>query len=227
MIKKQLFALIVTLSFTATYTRGQNLDTLLDKSQEILEKGRIFSTKGIGLAFPAGDISSVLRPRFSSEIGLQVLFKNPRYFIYPALDYLNYKYDQNALDPDYAYRVKNASTKFYIGTISFGVMNQIKKFRVFGSAGVGGGLVNEPRATVNTTDSEINFRSKSSFTGTFRLNAGMDYGKRTFKLFAEISYMLQSKQIESYTLHTLAINVGTKTNLYRLAKSIESIRKKR
>lgn len=228
MTKKQaVFSTIATLLlFVSISIKAQNIDTLLDKGHDILEKGRVFSTKGIGIAFPAGSVSDVLRPRFSSEIGLQILCKNPRYFIYPALDYLNYKYDQKLPDPDYQYRVQNASTKFYIGTFSAGCINQIKKFRIFASAGIGGGLVYEPRATIDQTSSVINFKSKSSLTGTLRLNTGLDYGKRTFKFFAEFSYLLQSKKIEDHTLHTLAFNVGTKANLYRLAKSIESIRKK-
>lgn len=212
--------------FVINEARAQNVDTLLEKSHDMLEKGRIFSIKGIGMAFPIGDVSDVLRPRFSSEIGLQIRLKNPTYFIQPALDYLNYKYDQKYSDPDYDYRTKNASAKLYIGTISLGRMTQIKKFTIFGSAGVGGGIINEPRASVNTSQSEINFKNKSSLTGTLRLNAGLDYGKRTFKFFAEMSYLVQTTKIQQSNLHTLAINIGTKTNLYRLAKSIESLQKK-
>ncbi len=204
---------------------AQKIDTLLDKSQEILEKGRVFSIKGIGMAFPIGEVSSVLRPRFSSEIGLQILCKNPRYFIYPTLDYVNFKYDQKYDDPDYDYKMKNASAKLYIATFSGGLITQVKKFRIFSSAGIGGGIINEPRGNMSTEASEINFRNKSSFTGTLRLNTGVDYGKRTFKLFAEISYMLHTKQIERSNMHTLAVNLGTRTNLYRLAKSIETIKK--
>ncbi len=217
--------LVVFILTCVNRTKAQDIDTLLDKSQEILEKGRVFSIKGIGMAFPMGDVSTVLRPRFSSEIGLQILMKNPKYFFSPALDYMNYKYDQKYADSESDYIVKNASAKLYIGTVSAGWMKQINKFQVFSSAGIGGGIVSEPRATVSATGSEINFKNKSSLTGTFRLNTGMDYGKSTFKFFAEISYLLQTKKIEGSNLHTLAINIGTKTNLYRLAKSIKSIRK--
>jgi len=204
--------------------KAQNIDTLLSKSEEILEEGRIFSIKGIGMAFPMGEVSDVLSPKFSSEIGLQILLKNPRYFVYPALDYMNYQYDQKYDDPGYDYKTKNASAKLYIVTFSAGLIKQINKLRIFSSAGLGGGIINEPRATVNTAAHEINFENKSSFTGTLRLNTGLDYGKKTFKFFAEISYLLQTKRIEQSNLHTLAINVGTKTNLYRLAKSLKKLR---
>ena len=207
--------------------KAQAIDSLLDKSQDLLEEGRIFSTKGIGMAFPMGTVSDVLSPRFSSEIGLQILMKNPKLFLYPALDYMNYRYDQQVADPDFQYRTTNASAKFYIGTVSLGYITHIKKFRVFSSAGLGGGLVNEPRSSVNEEAGEIKFENKSSLTGTLRLNTGFDYGKRTFKFFAEISYLVQTRQVQNANLHTLAINVGTKTNLYRLARSIESLRKKK
>ncbi|WP_374164452.1 hypothetical protein [Arcticibacter sp. MXS-1] len=207
-------------------TKAQNIDTLLDKGQDILEKGRIYSIKGIGMAFPIGSVSKVLRPRFSTEIGLQILMKNPRYFLYPTIDYVNFNYDQLYDDPKYNYRMKNASAKLYIGTLSGGLITQVKSFRIFSSAGIGGGIINEPRGWVDAEAGEINFQNRSSFTGTLRLNTGVDYGKRTFKLFAELSYLLQTRQIQGSNMHTLAVNIGTRTNLYRLARSIETIKKK-
>lgn len=209
-----------------TQIHAQKIDTLLDKSQDILEEGRVFSIKGLGMAFPMGKINDVLNPRFSSEIGLQIMMKNRRYFIYPAIDYMNFRYDQQVDDPDFAYRTNNASAKMYIATVSAGLVRQTGLFRIFSSAGIGGGLINEPRASVDLANSEINFRNKSSFTGTMRLNTGVDYGKRTFKVFAEISYLLNTTKIQDRNLHTLAINVGTRTNLFRLAKSIGQIKKK-
>lgn len=217
------FLLFIT---SANLAKAQSVDSILGMGQEILQKERIFSVKGIGMAFPIGGVSDVLRPRFSSSIGLQILAKNRKHFLYPSLDYLNYKYDQINADPDYDYKTKNANATFYMGSVAYGYMKNIKKFRIFGSAGVGGGIVNEPRSRVDAEAGEINHRNKSSFSGLIKLNTGFDYGKRRFKFFAELSYMQNTKKIEGHNLQTFAVNIGTKTNLFRLAKSIDDIRKK-
>ncbi len=226
MINKATLFIFLLLAALAGKTKAQAIDTLLGKSQDILEEGRVFSIKGIGMAFPIGGVSDVLSPKFSSEIGLQIMSKNRRFFIYPAVDYMNFRYDQKFDDPDYQYKTKNASAKMYIATVSAGLSSQKGLFRVFSSAGLGGGLINEPRSTLNAQAGEIRFENKSSFTGTLRLNAGADYGKSTFKVFAEISYLLNTRKIEQSNLHTLAINIGTRTNLFRLARSIKQIKEK-
>lgn len=215
---------ILILFFFVTAGQAQSVDSLLGRSQVILAKERIFSIKGLGMAFPIGGVSEILRPRFSSSIGYQILSKNRKNFIFPAIDYLNYKYDQKF--PTDGYNTKNANAKFYMGTLSYGYIKSIKQLSIFGSAGIGGGLVNEPRATIDDAAGNINFRNKSSFSGIIKLNTGIDYGKRRFKFFAEVSYMQNTKRIESHNLQTLAFNIGTKSNLFRLAKSIEGIRKK-
>ncbi|MGV3703981.1 MAG: hypothetical protein ACO1NU_01265 [Arcticibacter sp.] len=226
-MRKHLSVLAFIICLTsAKIAQAQSVDSILGMSQEILQKERIFSVKGIGMAFPIGGVADVLRPRFSSSIGLQILAKNRKHFLYPSLDYLNYKYDQINVDPDYDYKTRNANATFYMGSIAYGYMKNIKKFRIFGSAGVGGGIVNEPRSRIDEAAGEIIHRNKSSFSGIVKLNTGFDYGKRRFKFFAELSYMQNTKRIQGHNLQTFAVNVGTKTNLFRLAKSIDDIRKK-
>lgn len=226
-MKNSYIVLFFILFITSVGTsKAQSVDSILGMGQEILQKERIFSVKGIGMAFPIGGVSDVLRPRFSSSIGLQILAKNRKTFVYPSLDYLNYKYDQINLDSDYDYKTKNANATFYMGSIAYGYMKNIKKFRIFGSAGIGGGIVNEPRSRIDVEAGEVNYRNKSSFSGIFKLNTGLDYGARRFKFFAELSYMQNTKKIQGHNLQTIAVNIGTKTNLFRLAKSIDGIRKK-
>lgn len=207
-------------------TKAQSVDSILGMGQEILQKERIFSVKGIGMAFPIGGVSDVLRPRFSSSIGLQILAKNRKHFLYPSLDYLNYKYDQINLEPDYDYKTRNANATFYMGSVAYGYMKNIKKFRIFGSAGVGAGILNEPRSRIDVQAGEVNYSNKSSLSGIIKLNTGLDYGARRFKFFAELSYMQNTRKIQGHNLQTFAVNVGTKTNLFRLARSIDGIRKK-
>ncbi|PRY49539.1 hypothetical protein B0I27_11195 [Arcticibacter pallidicorallinus] len=207
-------------------SRAQSVDSILGMGQEILQKERIFSVKGIGMAFPIGGVSDVLRPRFSSSIGLQILAKNRKHFLYPSLDYLNYKYDQINLESDYDYKTRNANATFYMGSIAYGYMKNIKKFRIFGSAGVGAGILNEPRSRIDVQAGEVNYSNKSSLSGIIKLNTGLDYGARRFKFFAELSYMQNTRKIQGHNLQTFAVNVGTKTNLFRLARSIDGIRKK-
>lgn len=207
-------------------SRAQSVDSILGMGQEILQKERIFSVKGIGMAFPIGGVSDVLQPRFSSSIGLQILAKNRKHFLYPSLDYLNYKYDQINLESDYDYKTRNANATFYMGSIAYGYMKNIKKFRIFGSAGVGAGILNEPRSRIDVQAGEVNYSNKSSLSGIIKLNTGLDYGARRFKFFAELSYMQNTKKIQGHNLQTFAVNVGTKTNLFRLARSIDGIRKK-
>lgn len=225
-MKKYLLPILFIIFASYYRANAQNIDTLLNKSEEVLEKGRVFSIKGLGTAFPLGKVNDVLNPRFSTQIGLQIMMKNPRYFIYPALDYVNFGYSQLNDDPEYNNIIKNASAKLYVGTLSAGMMHTINKFRVFSSAGLGGGFINEPRASVLGSGKEIYYENKSSFTGTVRLNFGADYGKRTFKLFGEVSYMLHTRKIEDRNLHTLAITVGTRTNLFRLARAVRTIKDK-
>lgn len=226
MNKRYLLLLSLFFAITAGTVKAQSVDSILGMGQEILQKERIFSVKGIGMAFPIGGVSDVLRPRFSSSIGWQIMAKNRKHFLYPSLDYLNYKYDQINLDPEYDYKTKNANATFYMGSIAYGYMKSIKKFRIFGSAGVGGGIVNQPRSRIDTEAGEVNYRNKSALSGIVKLNTGLDYGKRRFKFFAELSYMQNTKKIEGHNLQTFAINIGVKNNLFRLAKGIDDIRKK-
>lgn len=225
-MKKHILVFILLGIIALNTAQAQGIDTLLGKSQKILEKGRIFSIKGIGMAFPMGNVNEVLNPRFSSQIGLQILLKNPRYFIYPALDYVNFGYNQIKSDENYTHTIRHASAKLYSGTISFGLMNQIKNFRVFSSAGVGAGWLNEPRASVLDNTNVIEYENKSSFNSSIRLNFGADYGKRAFKIFAEVNYMLHSQKIEERRFHTVAFTIGTRTNLMRLARTVKTIKEK-
>jgi len=88
MKKTYLFLFLVFFITSIGTSKAQSVDSILGMGQDILQKERIFSVKGIGMAFPIGGVSDVLRPRFSSSIGLQILAKNRKNFLYPSLDYL-------------------------------------------------------------------------------------------------------------------------------------------
>src|SRR3546814_5309487 len=75
---------------------------------------KIFVTSGMGWGFALGKTNDVLQAKFSNSLGLDISLANKHYFLYPSIDFLTFRYNQQVPDPDYRYDLDRGRSNFYI-----------------------------------------------------------------------------------------------------------------
>ncbi|HWL00152.1 MAG TPA: hypothetical protein VNQ55_09395, partial [Parapedobacter sp.] len=63
-----------------------------------LHHRKIYVTSGMGWGFALGETNDVLQAKFSNSLGLDISLANRHYFLYPSIDFLTFRYNQQVPD---------------------------------------------------------------------------------------------------------------------------------
>lgn len=202
----------VLLLLSSTYLGAQ--------SQEDETLPKYFVVNAMGWGFPGGKTSEVLSPKYSTALGLQVIMDDRRFFAYPSLDFLTFKYDQAVHDPKYAYDLKGGRGNFYNLNVSAGYRKEFMPMSTYVFFGPGAAVVAQPRAEVNAVNQTVQIRSHVTMTPTLRTGVGADYRLGRVSLFVETSWLYQFRKIQQRPVHVITLYGGLKTDVTKLAGDV-------
>lgn len=206
---------LLVLGFVSPIRAQQRLNKLQVKEVHVVNN--------VGWGVPLGATSELLTARYSSSLGLDVALVNERYFLYPFLDFLSFRYDQQAFDPEVAYRIENGRSKLYTLNLAAGMRKRNDRWGIYGFAGPGVGLMTEPRAVVQAADDLVVLRNKQIWGPTLRGGAGADYRMGNIFIFVECGYLYQFRRVQARPVHVLSVYGGLKTNVTRVADKVIEI----
>ncbi|RYE17405.1 MAG: hypothetical protein EOP42_32355, partial [Sphingobacteriaceae bacterium] len=131
--------ILTYLLFAVIFSFTQQVSAQITKK----DSSQLFSVSGFGYGFNSGQINTVLKPQFSSNLGVEYRAKNNKFFLMGVLDLLSYGYYQNYSDQTgNPYRIKYGSSTFYMLEVTPGYRFSGKHFSFYGFAGPGLGLTN-------------------------------------------------------------------------------------
>src|SRR5690606_35666987 len=132
------FALLI-LGFPLMLSAQSGADTIHYK--------KVYYFAGTGLGIPLGKTKEVLSPKvFAGSMGVDFTLRNPKYYVYPALYMLSFKYKQQYSDPDYNKIIEDGGASIYMLSLAAGRRKQYNRLNAYIYAGPTIGLVSEPRA---------------------------------------------------------------------------------
>lgn len=207
-MKQFLFFALLTLIVAPHAAFGQ---------EDTLSQRKIFVVSGMGWGFTGGQTAEVLSPKFSSNLGLDVALRNPRYFLYPSMDFLVFGYDQQVADPDHAYSLERGRSNFYNLNLAAGIRQQLRPVSAYAFAGPGIGVVSEPRAHVPEGQSVVKIENTYHLTPSVRAGLGADIKLGSFYLFLEGAWLHNFSSMQDRPVHVFSIYGGLKTDVTRLA----------
>ena len=181
---------------------------------------KIYVVSGLGWGFALGETSDVLQAKFSNSLGLDISLANSRYFVYPSVDFLSYRYNQQEKDPDYRYDLQKGRSNFYMLNLAGGVRKQIKKLNLYAYAGPGAGVVVEPRARVSEEKARVVVENTSHITPTLRGGVGADYKIGGFFLFMEAGWLHHFREIQNRQVNLISLYGGLKTDVTKLKDDV-------
>lgn len=180
---------------------------------------KIYYLGGTGLSIPVGKANEVFTTKlFSGSMGLDISLKDPRYFLTPTLYLLTYGYNQQRMDPDYNYLIKNGRANFYMLSMAAGRRKQFQRLNTFMYLGPAVGLVSEPRG--NLVGQNIEMENKYSISVAGKLGVGADYKFPGFFIGAEIGYLQHFRRIEGNPVQFLTLMVGLKSDITSLSEKV-------
>jgi len=197
--------------FTAAAVAQEGSDTLHHR--------KVYVTSGLGWGLAVGATNDILKAKFSNSLGLDISLRNRHYFVYPSLDFLAFEYNQHEDDPQYAHRLEQGRSNFYVLNLAGGMRKQLGKLNVYAFAGPGAAVVVEPRARLSAADQKIVIENKSQFTPTVRGGMGADYRIGGFFLFAETGWLHHFRNIQKRPVNIVSLYGGLKTDVTRLKDS--------
>ncbi|WP_419800890.1 hypothetical protein [Mucilaginibacter sp.] len=176
---------------------------------------QLFSVSGFGYGFNSGQINSILKPQFSSNLGVEIRAKNNKFFVMGVLDLISYGYYQNYSDETgNPYRIKYGSSTFYMLEVTPGYRFNGKHFSFYGFAGPGLGLTNLPNIQVNTQQLTATQVNKYSFTGSAEAGLGADISLgAAFTIFVQGRYMHNFSKIQNTNVDLFPVFLGIKSNI--------------
>jgi hypothetical protein len=181
---------------------------------------KYFVVNAMGWGFPGGKTSEVLSPKYSTALGLQIIMKDRRFFAYPSLDFLSFKYDQAEHDPKYTYDLKGGRANFYNLNLAAGYRKEFLPMSAYAFFGPGAAVVAQPRAEVQPDASLVHIKSHLTMTPTIRTGLGADYRLGRVSLFVETSWLYQFRQIQNRPVHVITLYGGLKTDITKLAGDV-------
>ena len=181
---------------------------------------KIYVVSGLGWGFALGETSDVLQAKFSNSLGLDISLANSRYFVYPSVDFLSYRYNQQEKDPDYRYDLQKGRSNFYMLNLAGGVRKQIKKLNLYAYAGPGAGVVVVPRARVSEEKARVVVENTSHITPTLRGGVGADYKIGGFFLFMEAGWLHHFREIQNRQVNLISLYGGLKTDVTKLKDDV-------
>lgn len=182
----------------------------------------IHVVNGMGWGFPTGQTKDVLSPKYSTSLGLDITMKDKQFFLYPALDFLAFKYKQLKPDEQSDFLIENATNFYYQLNLMAGAKKKLGDFKLYTYGGPVLGFVTEPKARLQNTGS-IKLKNQYDFTGGLRLGGGSEYKLGTVYLFFELSYLQNLSTMQGKNIHVLTGYGGLKTNITRVADKVIEI----
>ncbi len=183
---------------------------------------KVYYFAGTGLGIPLGKAREVLSPKlFVGSMGLDITLNNPKYYLYPALYLLAFKYDQRSEDPKFNTILKNGLSNFYMLSLSAGTRRQFKQLNTYVYLGPTIGLVHEPRSNLVGDVVHIEYLKSIAF-GT-KLGIGADYKFNGFFLGTEVGYMYNVNRVQRQPFHALTLMVGVKSDITRIRDKVVDI----
>lgn len=183
---------------------------------------KVYYFAGTGLGIPLGKTKEVLSPKlFVGSMGLDITLKNPKYYLYPALYMLSFKYDQKNVDPDFNTIIENGLSSFYMLSLAAGSRRQFERLNTYVYLGPTIGLASEPRSNLVGDVVKVEYLRSIAF-GT-KLGVGADYKFKGFFLGTEIGYMYNVNKVEGQPFHVLTFMVGLKSDITRLSDKVVNI----
>lgn len=210
--------LLLTLLVLVCVNRG----LLAQEKLKALNIQEIHVVNGMGWGFPTGKTNEVLSPKYSTSLGLDIALKDKRYFLYPSLDFLAFKYDQQIPDPATEYLIEHGNSYFYMLNLQAGRYHRVDKWGLYGFGGPSVGLMTEPRAHLHNYPN-ITLKNSYFMTPGFRLGAGSEYQLGNVYLFLEFSYLHNFRRIQERPTGVLTLYGGLKTNITRVADKVIGI----
>lgn len=206
------FLLISLLLVTGRVSAQSGTDTLHHR--------KVFVVSGLGWGVAAGETSEVLQAKFSNSLGLDISLANRHYFLYPSVDFLTFRYNQQEQDPDYAYDLEKGRSNFYMLNLAGGVRKQLDRLNIYAYAGPGAGVVVEPRALVSPSQNRVTINSTAHITPTLRAGVGADYKIGGFFLFAEAGWLHNFRDIQDRQVNVISLYGGLKTDVTALKNNL-------
>lgn len=183
---------------------------------------KVYYFAGTGLGIPLGKARDVLSPKlFVGSMGLDIALNNPKYYLYPALYMLAFKYDQKAPDPDFNTILKNGLSNFYMLSMAAGTRRQFDRLNTYIYLGPTIGLVHEPRS--NLVDNVVHIEYLKSIAFGTKLGVGADYRFNGFFIGTEVGYMYNVNRVQRKPFHALTLMVGLKSDITRLSDRVVEI----
>jgi len=177
----------------------------------------------MGWGVALGETSDVLQAKFSNSLGLDISLANPHYFLYPSLDFLTFRYNQQLHDSDYEYDLDHGRSNFYNLNLAGGIRKQLDKLNIYAFAGPGIGVVVEPRAAVSSTASRVTIETATHLTPTFRGGIGADYEVGGFSLFIEMGCLHNFRKMQQRPVNVLPVYGGLKTDVTKLKDNVARV----
>ncbi|MGI4020515.1 MAG: hypothetical protein ACRYFA_03345 [Janthinobacterium lividum] len=178
------------------------------------KRTQLLSVSGVGYGFTSGTLKQVLKPRFSSNLGIQLIPKNGSFFISAVADILSFGYYQNytekAQEP---FRIKNGNSTFYLLEVTPGYRKRFKHISLYGYAGPGVGLLDLPNAAVNTTQQTATMVDNYSWTASAKAGLGIDYSLGGFVVFLQGGYIRNFSKVQNLDVNIFPAYLGLKSNI--------------
>ena len=193
---------------------------LAQAATDSLHRRQVFVTSGMGWGFALGETNDVLQAKFSNSLGLDISLANPHYFLYPSIDFLTFRYNQQVSDPDYAYDLDRGRSNFYILNLAGGVRKELGRLKAYAFAGPGIGVVTEPRAAVSSVAGKVTIETTAHLTPTLRGGMGTSYQIGGFFLFIEAGWLHNFRHIQQRPVNVLSLYGGLKTDVTKLADKV-------
>ncbi len=181
---------------------------------------RVYVVSGLGWGFALGETSEVLQAKFSNSLGLDISLANRHYFIYPSVDFLTFRYNQQVHDPDYLHDLEKGRSNFYVLNLAGGMRKQYDNLSMYVYAGPGAGVVVEPRAIVSEDQRKVTIDQTSHITPTLRGGVGADYKIGGFFLFIEAGWLHNFRKIQDRQVNVLSMYGGLKTDVTKLKDNV-------
>lgn len=181
---------------------------------------KLYSMSGIGFAFPMGETSDYLKPKFSTSLGINLGLGNGGLFLYPKVSLHAFTFNQITPDAGYTYTLQNGRATTYLLNVALGYRKIVEKWAFYGFAGGGGGFILTPQAGVNATTLQVTMDNKTNSMGIVEAGGGIEYNIGGANLFVEASYMYGTGKIQNRVFNTVPISIGIKPNLSKLLSKL-------
>ncbi|PWS29144.1 hypothetical protein DHW03_04780 [Pedobacter yonginense] len=181
---------------------------------------KLYSMSGIGFAFPMGETSDYLKPKFSTSLGINLGLGDGGLFLYPKVSLHAFTFNQITPDAGYTYTLQNGRATTYLLNVALGYRKIVDKWAFYGFAGGGGGFILTPQAGVNSATLQVNMDNKTNSMGIIEAGGGIEYNIGGANLFVEASYMYGTGKIQNRVFNTVPISIGIKPNLSKLLSKL-------